>query len=243
MSSVTRPRGPLPARVYWTRRAIVLVVAFLLVFTIGKLLGGGSDGSSDDGGKASQASGEQQTGRTGATTPMATGPKGKARKPKRVLAQPDGPCDAKDIRVEPVVGRTPNDGDVRIKLALTGKDAACTWTASEETIVVKIVSGPDKIWTSQQCPFLTEQDVVVRSAVATKVTMTWHGRRSDEDCSAAAQWARAGAYHVVAAALGGEPTDTQFELTRPAAVRVTVTPTPKQKSTTKPTDSERPAGG
>lgn len=236
MSTVTRPRGPLPARVYWTRRAVVLVVAFVLVFGLGKLLGGGSDGSSDDQGTAAQASGDRTSQTTAAQTTRATA---KARKPKRVLAQPDGPCEARDILVEPVISRTPNDGDVRIPLALTGKAAACTWTASEDTIVVKIVSGPDKIWTSQQCSFLTEKDVVVRSAVATKVTMTWHGRRSDEECSAAAKWARTGSYHVIAAALGGEPTDTQFELTRPAAERVTITPSPRQKSS----KSSQPAEG
>ena len=39
MSSMA-PRGPLPARVYWVRRTLVLVVALALVFGIGKLLTG-----------------------------------------------------------------------------------------------------------------------------------------------------------------------------------------------------------
>ena len=34
------PRGPLPARVYWVRRTLVLIVALALVFGIGKLLTG-----------------------------------------------------------------------------------------------------------------------------------------------------------------------------------------------------------
>ena len=45
MSAVTRPRGPLPARVYWTRRILVPSVALLLVLGIGKALGGGRDAS------------------------------------------------------------------------------------------------------------------------------------------------------------------------------------------------------
>src|SRR3712207_838388 len=40
MSGVTRPRGPLPARVYWVRRALVLGLAVVLVFAIGRLLQG-----------------------------------------------------------------------------------------------------------------------------------------------------------------------------------------------------------
>jgi hypothetical protein len=45
MSAVTRPRGPLPRRVYWTRRCIVLVLALLLVVGVSRLLGGGGGGT------------------------------------------------------------------------------------------------------------------------------------------------------------------------------------------------------
>ena len=233
MSGVARPRGPLPPRVYWTRRAVVLAVAFLLVFGIARALGGGSDGKSDAGGTAEQAAGTQTPTRTKTSTltPKAT----PGKKKKRVLAEPDGPCDPADITVEAQVQRVANDGEIRIPLALTGKDAACTWTVSSRSMVVKIISGNDRIWSSQQCPRLPEQAVVVRSAVATKVVLVWNGRRSDEDCSSdSAGFALPGSYHVIAAALGGEPTDVQFLLTRPPSERVSVTPMPKQKSTKSP---------
>jgi hypothetical protein len=229
MSGVARPRGPLPPRVYWTRRAVVLAVAFLLVFGIALVLGDGSDGKSGDRDTAEQAAGSQTPTRTNTTTttPKAT----ESAKKKRVLAEPDGPCDPADIKVEARVEREANDGEIRIPLALTGKDAACTWTISSRSMVVKIISGDDRIWSSQQCPRLPEQAVVVRSAVATKVVLVWNGRRSDEDCSSAsAGFALPGSYHVIAAALGGEPTDVQFLLTRPPTERVTVPPKAKQKS-------------
>lgn len=238
MSAVTRPRGPLPPRVYWIRRAVVLAVAFVLVLAIGRLLGSGSDGRSDEDDSAAAASGEQTT-RVTDGTPKAQ-PTRTGKKKQRVLAQPDGPCDAADITVEPLIERAANDGSVPIRLALTGKDAACTWTATEKSVVVRISSGNDAIWSSQQCPTLAERDVVVRSAARTVITMTWNGRRSDEKCSHTAGWARPGYYHVTAAALGGEPSDVQFRLTRPPAVRVTVTPTPKQKSSTKPSGAVEP---
>ena len=44
MSGLTR--GPLPARTYWIRRAMVLGTAVLLVFGIARALGAGSDASS-----------------------------------------------------------------------------------------------------------------------------------------------------------------------------------------------------
>lgn len=222
---------------YWTRRALVLGIAFLLVFGIARVLGGGSDGRSSAGDTAEQAAGDQTPARTVApTTTLTTKPVEKKNKP--VLAEPDGACDPVDITVEAKVLRAANDGDVRIPLMLTGKDPACTWSVSPQSMVVKIISGDDRIWSSQQCPRLVPQEaVVVRSAVPTKVVFVWNGRRSDEDCtSASAGFALPGSYHVIAAALGGEPTDVQFLLTRPPRETVTVTPNPKQKST-KPTRS------
>lgn len=235
MSGVARPRGPLPPRVYWTRRAVVLGVAFLLVFGFARVLGSGSDGKSDRGDTAEQAAGDQTALPTTTTTRT---PKVTPTKKKRVLAQPDGPCDPTEITVRARIVKEANDGEIRIPLELTGTDAACTWTVSSRSMVVKIISGDDRIWSSQQCPGrLPQGAVVVRSAVATTVVFVWNGRRSDPDCSSsAAGFALPGSYHVIAAALGGEPTDVQFLLTRPPTERVTVTPTPKQKSK-KPTRS------
>jgi hypothetical protein len=51
--------------------------------------------------------------------------------------------------------------------------------------------------------------------------MTWSLRRSDAECSDRTQWVRLGYYHVSASALGGEPTDIQFRLSRPPADVVT----------------------
>lgn len=232
MSGLATPRGPLPARVYWTRRMVLLAVAVLLVVTLGRVLTGGSDGSGDAGAtkndKAAQVAGvPSSTGAdvAGAATTAAT-PGAKAG--KAPLAQPDGPCKPDDLTVAAEIGTTPNDGQVEIVLAVSGTEEACTFTFSQESVVVKISSGADNIWSSQQCKTLPSQDVVVRSALPAKVPFVWNGHRSDEDCSRSAAWAKAGSYHVIAAPLGGEPTDVQFELTRPPAVVVTKTAKPKQ---------------
>lgn len=235
MSGLATPRGPLPARVYWTRRLILLAVAALLVVTLGRVLTGGSDGGGDAGStkndKATQVAGvpsSADTGVTDAATTAATPDAKDAKASKAPLAQPDGPCKPEDLAVTAEVGTTPNDGQVEIVLAVSGTKAACTFTFSQESVVVKISSGADGIWSSQQCKTLPSQDVVVRSALPAKVPFVWNGHRSDEDCSRSAAWAKTGSYHVIAAPLGGEPTDVQFELTRPPAVVVTKTAKPKQ---------------
>ena len=55
----------------------------------------------------------------------------------------------------------------------------------------------------------------------------WNSRRSDEECSDRTAWALPGFYHVRAAALGGEPTDVQFELLAPTPATVTATADPQ----------------
>lgn len=57
MSAITRPRGPLPTRIYWVRRLLVLGLAVLLVVVLARLLGGGGDGGSAQSGVAQQAAG------------------------------------------------------------------------------------------------------------------------------------------------------------------------------------------
>lgn len=236
MTSLTR--GPLPARVYWTRRLLVLGTVFLLVFGIARVLTSGSDGSSAEEPQAVQAAGDptDSTDSPSATEPVEPAEPAKSKKPKKkteqapVLAQPDGPCLDSDVAVTPTVENPVAGRTVFMVLELrTTESLACTWRVSPETLIVKITSGDDEIWTSRQCPkAVPTQDVVVRNAVTTKVGIRWSGRRSDFECSRLTQWALPGWYYVAAAALAGEPSDVQFELRRPTREVITVTTGPDE---------------
>jgi hypothetical protein len=229
--------------VYWTRRLILVAVALLLIVTIARVLGGGSDGKGTGGDQARQAAAEvQNPAKSGpsddakdsaaSTSPAAGKPTGS----NAPLAVPSGPCKPEDVKVTPVIERAPGGRAVPIGLAITSGVPACTFSVSSKSVVLKVTSGPDGIWSSQQCPgAITPSDVVARAAVPAQVVVNWDGRRSDEDCSRSAGWANVGWYHAIAATLGGEPTDTQFELTRPPAVVVTVTPKPRPATTVTPT--------
>jgi hypothetical protein len=73
MSSVTRPRGPLPARVYWFRRALVGVVAVALVFGVAQLLGGSPDPGTPTARPASAGiASDRSSSGTGTITPSRT---------------------------------------------------------------------------------------------------------------------------------------------------------------------------
>lgn len=240
-------RGPLPARVYWVRRMLVLGTATLLVVAIARMLGGGSDASSgSDPAAALVADGSPTASSTltdeAIATPSTRQPGKRASKSKGPeLAQPQGPCANDDIAVTPLVEDAVGGNDVPITLQLRTQVAeACTWRVSSGSVTVNITSGKDRIWTSRDCPAAIEtRDVIVRKAVTTDVAVVWkQAKRSDPDgCTRFTGWAMPGWYHVTAAALGGEPSDLQFELTRPVAGTVTKTARPKNSPSNKPSSS------
>jgi hypothetical protein len=243
MRTVARPRRRLPARVYWFRRTMVLVTALALVFAIGRLLTGSGDASSPDETAAVTAATPSSTPTAAATpgvigpTPLRPATTGTSRKPAPtatgaavVLAAPNGPCAVDEITVTPTVPEPVAGGRVRLVLELTGIRPACTFAVTSRTLVAKVTSGNDRIWSTQDCPdAVRDRTVVVRSAVPAVVVVPWSGRRSDDDCSRSTSWALPGYYHLVAAAIGSEPEDTQFKLTLPPRPIVTKTAHPKKQ--------------
>lgn len=244
MTSVSRRRRPLPRRVYWVRRLLVLSVAMALVLGIGRLLGGWSDATEAASAQTTAATGSPGGGTTGAGATSTTDPSGamtgaaaevataearrrQATKTPTPLAVPTGPCADSDVQVTPSVGDTPIAGtDTTITLTLTTlMSPACTWEVSSDSVVVKLTSGNDRIWSTQDCPSsISRQSVVVRRDNPTTVEVVWSGQRSDDECSRTTLWAQPGYYHATAAALGADPGEQQFELLTPP--RPTITPTP-----------------
>lgn len=252
-SPLTRPRGRLPQRVYWFRRTLVLVTALAMVYGLAHLLGAG--GGSNAGTATITAAHPRRTaapppGRIAgpvavATTPAPAGKKHRqpASTPTSVpLATPSGPCNAADLLVTPEVGRAAAGGPITIRLGLTGTQPACTFTVSPKSVVLKVTSGSDGIWSSQDCPkAIPTRTVAVRSSAVTNVPVTWSGRRSDGSCSRTTAWAEPGYYHALAAALGSQPSDAQFRLTLPSRPVVTKTAHPKQKHPAKSAGTSRPS--
>ena len=244
----TMTRGPLPARVYWVRRSILLLLVLALVWAMSHLFGGDPAPQA----KAEQAAAaikpatsQPTTGSSaGATSGTTTtyGPEvvGGTKQKKHmktqapVEVQPDGPCVDDDVVSEPSVHRAYAGRDVTLRFKMhTLRSAACTWQVAPSTVTAKITSGQDNIWNTVECPAaIPKQDVVLRRSAWTKVSFTWSGRRSDQGCTRNTDWAMPGWYHLSVSALGGEPQDVQFELKRPQpqVVTKTVQPKPDKKS-------------
>lgn len=254
-NSVTHPRGRLPARVYWLRRSILIGTALVLVFGFAHLLGGVGGGGSPSQQADLAASGAKKHTTAPSSTSPSTGPSigasagvsahrtaSPSATPSSALAQPDGPCAAQDLSVTPVVTTAYAVHHVAITLELSGARPACTFTVSPKTLAVKIVSGQDRVWSSQDCPAsIAKGSVVVRSGAETAVRVTWNGRRSNGTCSRANAWARPGYYHVLGAVIGSTPADTQFKLTIAPRAVVTKTAKPKPHSTPTPSHTASPS--
>lgn len=237
----TMTRGPLSPRVYWTRRVLALVVLLGLVVAalqLVSLAGGGSPAEPD---RAAPVAADANPSAAPEAVKTEPPPKKKQKRGKNrkqrdrgpVLAEPEGECNDRDIAVTPTVEEAVGGRPVVFVLELrTIASPACTWEVSPRSLTVKVTSGKDGIWFSTQCRrAIPSQDVVVRNNVSTAVEVTWSARRSDEDCGTRyTDWALPGWYYVEAAALAGEPSDLQFQLTapRPDVVTETVAPEPKQ---------------
>ncbi len=219
----------------------MLSVAVALVIGIAQLLGISSDEPAAEVSATRVGSGTDPS--PPAATPgagegvQAKGTKGdaeqrrpKRKKTKKPLPEPTGPCEPSDVVVTPaIVGSAHAGSPVTIRLDVTTRETpACTYRVSPRSVAVKLVSGTDRIWSSQDCPgAVPEVDVIARKKVPGVVEMQWRGQRSDSGCTRTTPWALAGWYHAQAAAFGAEPTSVQFEL-RPA-VAPTITPSPEPK--------------
>lgn len=243
MSGVARPRGPLPARVYWVRRLLVVGVALALVLGIRGLLGSSPDDAGVPTARQVGSSTQVESGPTATADaePATPKPARTKRKPKKTaLPEPNGVCLDTDVTVTPRIEGAAAGGGVEIALDLTSSlSVACTWQVSPRSVVVRLSSGDDRIWSSQDCArAIPTEDVVVRRDTPATVAMTWNGRRSDDECSRNTAWALPGYYHVAAAAYGAAPTEVQFQLRAPQPPVITKTAKPKPKNT----PSSKPSG-
>ncbi len=221
----------------------MLAVALGLVFGIARLLGGSASGDPD----VARPVGSEPTGSSSSATPRATptttpdaSPTKSDKSPKEKrptktptpLAAPTGPCADDDVQITPELPSTAYAGrDVVITLNLTTLEAAaCNWRVGPKTVVVKLTSGSDRIWSTQDCAaFVPQEAVVLRKGEVTPVDLVWNGQRSEGSCLRNTDWALPGYYHVEAAAYGSNPLDVQFELESPTPRTVTATPKPKPK--------------
>jgi len=238
MSTVVRPSGPLPPRVYWFRRLLLLVVVLALVFWLSRSIGGrdqpatastsprtapnaGAAAPAEIGRLTDPAIGPAQRHPRRSATKHQPGKRDESTKPKHrpkaepVLADPDGPCRPAEVRLEPQITDGYQAGDaveIRLQLRTTGRPA-CTLELGPDNLLVKVTSGTDQWWTSAQCPgALFPSQLVVRAEQSVTYRVVWSGARSSTRCRPGTAETTPGTYVAAAAVIGGEPAEARFAL-------------------------------
>ncbi len=244
-----RPTGPLPPKVYWTRRLVLVLAVIVLAGIVWWFVGGSGQANQGTangapGGTAGGAPTTAGAGTDGATTspsrpestpgtrtrprqPASTGrqkvrPKASTapRTPtstRTPLAQPTGDCKPSAVDLKVDVGDSAPGASNTATLLLTSLDsAACTLSITPDTMVVRVTSGADVVWSSDDCPdALRAQRVVARADRPAAYTFRWNGQRSSQNCQPVSTLPKPGGYWVEAALVGGEPHKAFFAIRAP----------------------------
>jgi hypothetical protein len=138
--------------------------------------------------------------------------------PSTRLPAPSGKCDPQQVNLsidvaDSVEGQS---NTATLVLTLPGSAGACTLRITPQSLVARVTSGPDVVWSSTDClDALPARKVVVRHDPATIYSLSWNGRRSTGDCGPPGNVAPAGGYWFEAALIGGDPHKAYFDI-RPA---------------------------
>ncbi len=238
-----RPSGPLPPRVYWARRLVLLAIVLMVTVLVWWLVSAPGDANETAAPGASTtrtppSSSSPTTGvrpqrdpvikhprRTrhsptpGATStapaaPPSKTPTKKPRPTKTPLADPTGPCTPTGVDMSIDVSDAKAGDSNTATFELTSLDTvACTLAITPSTLVVKVTSGSDTVWSSDDCPdALLAKQIVVRADPASQYEFSWGGERSSDGCQPVDSAVSPGGYWIQAALIGGEPHKAYFDL-------------------------------
>ena len=194
------PVGPEPAPTYWQRRAVVLaVVLVVLVFLVTALTG--SDGTPSEQvvavGPSSAAPSPAGTG-TGPATPAPTSSPTAGPTPSPSAAVTA--CAPGALTLSATADRPdyPVGGRPLLVLTVTNTGATpCSRDLGQGAVELLVVSGTDRIWSSDDCAAGgPAKQVVLDPSEASVTRLAWTGRRSLPGCAGDKRAAQAGTYRV-----------------------------------------------
>lgn len=217
---VVRPSGPLPARVYWVRRTIVLGLPLLVVaLVVWVVVGRGASGASADGTEPS-STGSPTAGTEGGDAGEETGDQ----------AADDGDGEQDDASS----GKPANCAPEVLALAITATAESfpagvsptfavsitntgtepCLVDAGEAQREVVITSGVDRVWSSRDCVAAgtEERTLLLAGGVADETPLAWNRVRSAQGCPAGQPEPGAGTYSAAFTLAGATATPAVFGL-------------------------------
>ncbi|QTX05548.1 hypothetical protein [Agromyces archimandritae] len=207
MSTIRKPVGPQSPKVYWRRRAVVLLglIAVIAIILLIVLRPGSGDGAEGEAPKTPSAAPVDQS--TIPTEPTAV----------------DGDaCKAKQVQVEAVTDDTEyaagEQPQLSVTITNTGKNV-CVLNAGTAAQVFTVTSGSETYWTSTDCqldPVDAEVSLAPGKPISSSAPIVWDRTRSAPDsCDRKRDAAPAdgASYHLTVTVDGVESAETkQFML-------------------------------
>ena len=224
-----RPVGPLSERTYWLRRALLLVPVLLVLLLVRSCADGGD--APDDQLAATRVPAvvppsavplptvppSPDVGAPPTTDPTTTEPLTTAPVPAPGEPAPVTACvpDALQLVASTDARSYPTSASPRLTLTVrnTGP-AACAAPLGQSAVELEVTSGPDRVWSSDDCdPGGAADPVVLAPGEAQALAVTWSGTRSAPGCPGDREQATAGTYRLVGRAGGLASAPAVFVLT------------------------------
>lgn len=227
------PIGPEPARTYWIRRGLVVLIAVLVIALIVWLLSSLAGGSARKGGadpaaasftpnpswsdtgwatpintSASQSASPHASPSSGASTPATPSPT-----PTPTPSAP--PCTATTVnsQLKAKARRFAAGSAVDFTITVTNDSAAaCTWDMAALPVELTITSGVDLIWTTAECPAWRPKGThEIASGKSWSESLSWPGKRA-KGCDPIGGTLRPGTYVATGKVKGGGAYQFVFQL-------------------------------
>lgn len=186
-----RPVGPEPEQTYWRRRAALAITVVLLIVLIAQLTGRGGDEDRLSSGEPSPSSPT-----TGSAEPTPT-PSSESAPPGGAAADLCPPAELQ-IVADADKDSYPAGGRPQLELRVTNTGSApCTLDLGQAATELLIFSGPDRIWSSDDCaPGGAAKPTTLEPGKAVPTRLTWAGRRSLPGCEGPKAQALPGTYRI-----------------------------------------------
>lgn len=202
--SLLSPRGPLAPGVYWRRR-VALLAAVVLFLLVGAYACSGDEAKSTAGSRAPTKgpTAAPPTTTSAAAKPTPTPTRTPSPKPKPTpSANPAAACPDSALKVAATVDRKRYGAGTRPVLTLSVTNSgkvACTRDLGQKARELRLTSGNDRVWSSDDCsPGGAADRVVLKAGERRTFTVTWARRRSKPGCPGGQAVAAPGTYRVVA---------------------------------------------
>ena len=196
-----QPVGPLPASTYWRRRVMLGVVALVVLLLVTRSCGGSASKDTLAGGSPTPSAGAPTTVASTAASPLPS---------LNAVARPSSPaapaiCADGVLQVTTVADAASYAQGSAPRFTLTIRNTgtvACRRALGPGAVELRVFSGEDRIWSSDDCNESKEQGILTLAAGEAKATtVQWSGKRTHPGCTIG-EAAQPGTYRV-SARVGG----------------------------------------